>query len=283
MPVSREAGVDYHVVEIRDAEAVRTAVRRLNPEHVYHLAGISTVGAGWKQPLQTYEVNVIGTHNLFDAVMNASGPARILNVSTAQVYAPSSQKLTEDSPLRPANPYAASKAMAELFAFQYQGRDGGIITARAFNHSGAEQSPDYVLPAIAKQFAEIEAGLCPPKVSLGNLEVKRDFTDVRDVVRAYRWLLARGKLGEVYNVCSGTAVALSDIVGMFQAMVGVEVTIDRDPSKVRSQDVPETCGDPAKIHADTGWKPEIPLEQTIRDLLDYWRLRCRSQGGMLAP
>jgi GDP-4-dehydro-6-deoxy-D-mannose reductase len=279
---SREPGVEYHSVEIRDFERVRAIVRELIPDHIYHLAGISNVDAAWRQPLQTYEVNLFGAHNLFDAAMNAPSPPRILNVSTSQVYAPSSRILTENSPVGPDNPYAASKAMAELLVSQYRGRDaGGIITARSFNHTGPGQPPHYVLPSIAKQFAEIESELRPPRLSLGNLEVKRDFTDVRDVIRAYCMLLEGGRTGEVYNVCSGTAVALSEIVRMFQAISGIEVTIDRDPNKVRSKDATEICGDPTKIHADTGWQREVPLETTIKDLLDYWRSRCRSRDPAL--
>jgi len=271
-----ETGIDYHCVDIRDAQGIREVLQRTNPEQIYHLAGVSTVDAATRQPSQAYETNVIGTHNVFDAAMNAQCPPRILNVSTAQVYAPSARKLTEDSRLGPENPYAASKAMAEMLTYQYRGRQkGGITTARSFNHTGPGQSPAYILPAIAKQFAEIESGLRLPRLSLGNLEVKRDFTDVRDVVRAYWMLLMHGKAGEIYNVCSGTAVALSDIVEMFRVICDIKVTIDREPSRVRSKDAAEVSGDPAKIHADTGWEPEIPLEQTIRDLLHYWRMKCR--------
>ncbi len=275
---SKEAGVGYHSVEIRDFERVRAIVRELTPDHIYHLAGISNVEAAWRHPLQTYEVNLFGAHNLFDAAMNGASPPKILNVSTSQVYAPSSRILTENSLVGPDNPYAASKAMAELLVSQYRGCDaGGIITVRSFNHTGPGQSPHYVLPSIAKQFAEIESGVRPPRLSLGNLDVKRDFTDVRDVVRAYCMLLESGRVGEVYNVCSGTAVALSEIVRIFQAISGIVVTIDRDPNRIRSKDVAEVFGDPTKIQADTGWRREVPLEKTIKDLLDYWRTKCRSR------
>lgn len=283
-PASCETGIDYHVVNIRDADSIRAVVQQLNPDQIYHLAGISTVDAAKRQPSQAYEINVIGTHNVFDAAMSGQRPPRILNVSTAQVYAPSSRKLTETNPLGPDNPYAASKAMAEMLVYQYRGRDqGGIITARSFNHTGPGQSPAYVLPSMAKQFAEIESGLRPPRLGLGNLDLKRDFTDVRDVVRAYYLLLMHGRAGETYNVCSGIAVALSDIVEMFRAVCDIEVAIDREPSRVRSKDAAEVSGDPAKIHADTGWRPEIPLEKTIVDLLDYWRLQCRTQDTAVSP
>ena len=155
--------------------------------------------------------------------MSLPSPPRILNVSTSQVYACSSRPLREDSLIRPDNPYAASKAMAELLMVAYQRNEaGGIVTARAFNHTGPGQPPSFVLPSIAKQFAEIEAGLQPPKLTVGNIEVERDFTDIRDVVRAYCMLLDRGRTGEIYNVCSGSAVRLADIIQMFQSISGIK-------------------------------------------------------------
>lgn len=283
-PAVREPGVDYHRLDILDAEAVRAIVRQFQPDHIYHLAGVATMDGASRQPSLAYEVSVLGTHNLLDAAMNGPRPPRILYVSTSHVYGRSSRKLTEESPLGPANPYAASKAMAELLAFQYRGRDkGGVITVRSFSHTGPGQTPDYVFPNIAKQFAEIEAGLRPPKLILGNLNSKRDFSDIRDAVRAYCMVLEQARAGEVYNVCSGTAVALADIVEMFRALSNTKVEIVQDPSRVRSDEIPEICGDATKIHADTGWKPEISLEQTIKDLLDYWRLKCRSQGAAVSP
>jgi len=270
--------VQYHEVDIRDAERVRSVVREVNPEQIYHLAGITAVDISWMYPRLTYEVNVFGAQNLFDAAMSLSAPPRILNISTSQVYAPASGMLTEESPLRPDNPYAASKAMAELLVPQYpECATGGIITARPFNHTGCGQPPNFVLPSVAKQFAEIESGLRPPKVSLGNIAVARDFTDVRDVVRAYCLLLESGKTSEVYNVCSGTAILLSEIVGMFQTLSGIDVTIEVDPNKVRANEVAEIYGDPGKLQAETGWRRQIPLGKTVEDMLNYWRSQCRSR------
>jgi GDP-4-dehydro-6-deoxy-D-mannose reductase len=270
--------VQYHEVEIRDAERVRSLVREVNPDQIYHLAGITAVDASWTHPRLTYEVNVFGAQNVFDAAMNLPAPPRILNVSTSQVYAPACGILTEESRLRPDNPYAASKAMAELLVFQYRDRaPGGIITARSFNHTGCGQPPNFVLPSIAKQFAEIELGLRPPKLNLGNIAVRRDFTDVRDVVRAYCMLLEKGRTSEVYNVCSGTAVLVSDIIKMFQAISGIDITIEIDADKVRPREVAEIYGDPGKLQADTGWHRQIPLKKTVEDMLNYWRSQCRSR------
>lgn len=278
---SREPGVQYHEVEIRDAERVGSLVREVSPQQIYHLAGITAVDVSWADPRLTYEVNVFGAQNLFDAAMNLAEPPRILNVSTSQVYAPAYGILTEESLLRPDNPYAASKAMAELLVFQY--RDcppAGIVTARSFNHTGCGQPPNFVLPSIAKQFAEIESGLRPPRLNVGNIAVKRDFTDVRDVVRAYCMLLENGRTGEAYNVCSGTAVSISYIIEMFQAMSGIEVTIEISADKVRPREVAEIYGDSGKLQADTGWRSQIPLERTVQDMLNYWRSQCRTRDSI---
>jgi GDP-4-dehydro-6-deoxy-D-mannose reductase len=280
---AHEPGVQYHEVDIRDAEMVRSVVREANPDRIYHLAGITAVGVSWANPRLTYEVNVLGAQNLFDAAMNLPVPPRILNISTSQVYAPAQGILTEESPLRPDNPYAASKAMAELLAFQYLDRaPGGIITARSFNHTGSGQPPSFVLPSIAKQFAEIESGFRPPKLNLGNIALKRDFTDVRDVVRAYGLLLEKGRTSEVYNVCSGVPVLISDIIDTLQAITGINVTIEIGADKVRPKEVAEIYGDPGRLQSDTGWRRQISLERTVEDVLNYWRSQSRNQDA-IAP
>jgi GDP-4-dehydro-6-deoxy-D-mannose reductase len=272
-----EPDVDYYEVDIRDRDAVRSVVQKVEPNQIYHLAGISTVDASWSNPQLTYEVNVFGANNLFNAAMSLPSPPRILNVSTSQIYAPSSRPLSEDSLLRPDNPYAASKAMAELLVVGYQRQEaGGVVTARAFNHTGPGQPPNFVLPSMAKQFAEIEAGLQPPQLTVGNIEVKRDFTDIRDVVRAYCMLLDKGTSGEIYNVCSGSAIRLADIIQMFESISGTKVNIETDASRVRPNDVPLICGDPKKIREATGWSPQISLPGTMVALLDYWRSRIAS-------
>lgn len=269
---TNQPDVEYFAVDIRDTEAVQVTVRDLRPDHIYHLAGISTVDASWENPRLTYEVNVIGAHNLFEAAMELPTPARILNVSTSQLYAPSDEPLHEDSPVRPNNPYAASKAMAELLVAEFRGRPvGGVITARPFNHTGPGQTTQFVLSSIAKQFAEIERGVRPAQLTLGNVDVERDFTDVRDVVRAYWMLLAKGRLDEVYNVCSGSLVCLRDIVDLFQESAKISVSISSDAKLMRSSDMPRVCGACDKLRRETGWHPEIPLRRTVEDLLEYWR------------
>jgi GDP-4-dehydro-6-deoxy-D-mannose reductase len=268
----QEPGVDYYELDIRRADEVHSIVRKVSPTHIYHLAGISAVDVSWIDPRLTFEVNVLGASNLFEAAMGLASTPRILNVSTSQVYASSDAILTENSQVNPENPYAASKAIAELLRVQYRKcADGGIITARSFNHTGPGQTPNFVLPSIAKQFAEMEAGLRPPKLTVGNIEVKRDFMDVRDVVQAYSALLDKGRTNEVYNVCSGSAHRLADVIGKFEAISGITVQIDTDPARLRSNEISQILGDSTKMRAETGWNPQIPLDKTLRDLLDYWR------------
>jgi GDP-4-dehydro-6-deoxy-D-mannose reductase len=272
----QEPGVDYCKVDIRNSHDIRAVVLAANPNQIYHLAGISSVAASWNNPRLAFDVNVVGSYNVFEAAMSLPSPPRILNVSTSQLYARSDAALTETSLLDPDNPYAATKAMAELLVVQYQkSMSGGIITARAFNHTGPGQLPSFALPSFAKQLAEMEAGLIPPVLKVGNINVKRDFTDVRDVVLAYWELLNKGTIGEVYNVCSGRAVLLADLVKELRKNCSVAIKIDVEPALFRPSEVPQMVGDPGKIQRVTGWSPKVPLESTLKDLLAYWRTRIR--------
>jgi len=278
--VEPTTAVRFYQVDIRKPDDVRSVVREVRPAEMYHLAGVSAVDLSWRSPSLTFDVNVVGAYNLFEAAMDLSTPPRILNVSTSQVYAPSTSALTETSFVRPDNPYAASKAMAELLSVQYRKAEvGGIITARSFNHSGPGQQTDFVLPSVAKQFAEIEAGVMPPRLAVGNIEVERDFADVRDVVRAYCALIEKGRTGEVYNVCSGSAVRLSDVICKFEEICETKVTVEADPLRLRPNEVPRIVGDYTKIMKQTGWSPQVSLDKMLRDLLGYWRGTPVSKGS----
>lgn len=269
---TQEPGVDYCQADIQKSDDIQAVVQEASPHQIYHLAGISSVPDSWKDPRLTFDVNVIGSYNVFDAAMRLPSPPRILNVSTSQVYAPSDAALLETSPMGPDNPYAASKAMAELLAVQYRKfTKGGIITARAFNHTGPGQSTTFALSSFARQLAEMEAGLRPPLLKVGNINVKRDFTDVRDVVVAYYELLEKGAVGEAYNVCSGRTILLADLVKELQNNCSVAVRMEIDPARVRLSEVPKIVGDAGKLHKTTGWLQKIPLEKTLKDLLAYWR------------
>jgi len=280
VPARHDSDVNYCVADIRNADDTAAAIRAANPDQVFHLAGVSSIAASWNDPRRALEVNVIGSYNVFEAAMRQPSPPRILNVSTAQVYAPSDVALKETSPTSPDNPYAATKAMAELLMVQHQGsRSGGIVTVRAFNHTGPGQSPAYVLPSFAKQLAEMEAGLCAPVLKVGNIQVKRDFTDVRDVVVAYCELLAKGKTGEVYNVCSGRAVLLADLVRELQENCSVAIEIEADPKRLRAREPALMVGDPGKIMRETNWTPRISLQSSLKDLLVYWRARVKAESA----
>ena len=265
-------GVHSYEVDIRNANDVRSALHEFSPNYLYHLAAISSVEASWTSPRLTYEINVFGTLNVFEAAMILPSPPKILHISTAQAYAQNASPLNEASPLGPSNPYAASKVMSEFLSVQFSRFSaGGIVTARSFNHTGPGQSADFVLSSIAKQLVEIEAGSRNPKLSLGNIHVRRDFTDVRDVVQAYCLLLEKGRANETYNVCSGRAWSIKEIVAELERISGINIEIEIDPAKCRAGEAAEVRGDPAKIHAHTRWRPTIPLKVTLHDLLNYWR------------
>ena len=272
----QEGGVEYCKADIRNSDDVGAIVRAVNPNGIFHLAGVSSIAESWTNPRLAFDVNVAGTFNLFESAMRLPCPPRILNVSTGQVYAQSDAALEETAPLGPDNPYAATKAMAELLAVQYrQSTSGGIITARAFNHTGPGQLPSFALPSFAKQLAEMESGIIPPVLKVGNIKVKRDFTDVRDVVVAYCQLLEKAKNGGIYNVCSGHAVLLVDVLKELQTHCSVKVELEVDPARVRSNDIPQVLGDPSKIQRETGWRSQVPLKTTLRELLAYWRRKIR--------
>jgi GDP-4-dehydro-6-deoxy-D-mannose reductase len=286
---SGEAGEEraemaFYPADIRDRDKVRSVIQEFKPDHIYHLAAISAVGDSWQLPRLTYEVNVFGTLNVFEAAINLPSPPKILNISTAQVYARSSAPLSETSSVSPENPYAASKLMAEFLNVQCcRHAECGIVTARSFNHTGPGQSADFVLSSIAKQFVEMELGQRERKLSVGNTHVRRDFTDVRDVVAAYVLLMRKGRPSEIYNVCSGRAISIKAVIEEFECISGIKVEIDTHPGKRRIGDAEEVCGNPAKIQAATGWKPVIPLKTTLLDLLGYWRLALHQSSPQKAP
>jgi GDP-4-dehydro-6-deoxy-D-mannose reductase len=266
------AGTDVEV-DITDSEQVRDAFRRAAPEVIYHLAAASHVGTSWSAPVDVLRVNAEGSLNVFLAALEA-GVQRVLLIGSAEEYGhitPDLLPVREDTPLRPVSPYGASKAAAEMLASHaFHGRGLEVVCVRAFNHLGPGQSAALVASAIAKQVAEAErAG--GGVVRTGDLTPRRDFTDVRDVVRAYRLLVERGAPGEAYNVCSGVDVAIQDVADHLAASSSVPVTFELDPERLRPVDVPVVRGDNGKLRAATGWAPEIPLEKTLAEVLDWWR------------
>jgi GDP-4-dehydro-6-deoxy-D-mannose reductase len=260
--------------DLLDAEAVCEAIRGEAPDAVYHLGGWSDVGSSWEHPLEAFRVNAEGTLNVLQACRDLG--ARVLVVSSADVYgkvALAELPLTEESPLRPVTPYAASKIAADHLAQQaWLGYGIEAFRVRAFNHLGPGQTNHFVCPALAERIAlnELEGG---EEVTVGNLTPRRDFTDVRDVVRAYRLLIQSGQPGEAYNVCSGEDIAIAELADRLVAMADRPMRLEGDPALQRPVDVPVLRGDYTKIEKTTGWKPLIPLEDTLRDVLEEWRVR----------
>ena len=273
--------LDHHgdpPVDITDAECVTAAIELARPDAVYHLAGWADVGASWKDPRSVLRVNGEGTLNVLEACRSA-GVARVLAVASADVYGVVSQDelpLDELAPLRPTSPYAASKLAAEAVAQQaFLGHGVHVIRVRPFNHLGPGQSEHFVAPALAARIARAERD-GGDAIPVGNLATRRDYTDVRDIVRAYRRLVEDGVPGEVYNVCSGHDLAIQDLADHLVSMATRHIELRIDPELLRPVDLPVLRGDASKVAAATGWAPQIPIEQTLADLLDDLRARVRA-------
>lgn len=265
-------------VDITDRPALDEALAAAAPDAVYHLAAASNVGSSWGAPVEVLRINAEGTLNLLLAC-EAAGVDRVLAVGSAEEYGkvdPADLPLKETAPLRPVTPYGASKVAADYLALQaFLGRGQAVVRVRPFNHLGPSQSGRFVASALAEQVARNEhRGL--DVVLAGDLSPRRDFTDVRDVVRAYRLLVVDGEPGEVYNVCSGVDVAISEVAEHLVGRADRPMRIELDPERLRPAELPVLRGDCTKLRDATGWTPSVPLEETLDDLLDWWRARIAS-------
>jgi GDP-4-dehydro-6-deoxy-D-mannose reductase len=265
----------YERVDLTDRDAVRAAIASMKPERVFHLAAAASVARSWQAPAEVVDANVGGSLNLLEALRLEAPEAALLVACSGEEYGPPQQlPVDECHVLRPQNPYATSKAMVDLLAASYADAHGmRVIRTRAFNHTGPGQSDTYVVGAFARQIAEAEVSQPADGkavIATGNLDVLRDFSDVRDVVRAY-WLALERCEGGVYNVCSGRATAVSDILTDLAAHSPLEVERRTDPSRLRNNEVMEIRGSHEKLTDATGWQPEIELTDTLRDTLDWWR------------
>ncbi len=258
----------WSAVDLLDRDAVREALAGAAPSVIYHCAGVADVHASWHSPARALRVNVLGTEHLLAAARELNLSCPVVVTSSALVYRPSARAIAETDPVAPSSPYGVSKLGQELVARQSYGR---VIVARAFNHAGPRQDASYVTSAFARQLAEIEAGAREPVLLVGNLDSRRDITDVRDTVRAYRLLAAHGRPDRPYNVCSGRAYRVGDLLEILLGRTRTRVQVTPDPTRTRPHDNPIVLGDPSRIAADTGWRAEIPIERTLADLLDYWR------------
>jgi GDP-4-dehydro-6-deoxy-D-mannose reductase len=271
-PHDRElSGAAWLQLDVTHAESVRAAVEEARPEVVYHLAGQASVSGSFADPLGTWDVNATGTLRLAEAL---PAGARLLLASSAEVYGDvpeGEQPIREDRPPRPSSPYGGSKAAAEVAALQATLAGGAqAVIARSFNHTGPGQDARFAIPGFARQLARIAAGEAEPVIRVGNLEARRDLLDVRDVVRAYRLLAERGEPGAAYNVCSGRARSIREVLDELVEISGVDARVEVDPRRVRPVDLPLLQGDPSRLGA-LGWAPEVPLRRTLADLLEHER------------
>jgi GDP-4-dehydro-6-deoxy-D-mannose reductase len=272
-----------YTVDLNDPDAIAAAIREIRPDAVFHLAAQAAVQQSWADRGRTVTNNVLAQLYLIEALLAAGLKPRFLAVGSADEYGlvrPDELPVRESNPLRPNSPYAVSKIGQDMLAYQYfLTHSLPVLRVRPFNHLGPGQSDLFVAGSFARQIAEIEAGRREPVLQVGNLEAKRDFTDVRDVVRAYWLLVQRGTPGEVYNIGSGRSLAVSSLLEQLLALSPARIDLRVDPARLRPSDIPDLVCDYSKIQTEVGWQPTIPFERTIRDLLDYWRSRTAAGGG----
>ncbi|WP_027087817.1 GDP-mannose 4,6-dehydratase [Cohnella panacarvi] len=268
---------ELHLVEceLRDPFSVETLIQSEKPDYIFHLAAQSFVPTSWNSPMDTIANNIAGQLNLLEAVRRYDVPARIQIACSSEEYGhveSHEAPIRETNPLRPLSPYAISKVAQDYLGYQYFKSYGlRVVRTRTFNHTGPRRGEQFVTSNFAKQIADIEKGLKPPVIYVGNLEAKRDFTDVRDVVRAYWLALEKGAPGEAYNIASGTCWSIADMLRLLLSFSEVKIEIRQDPARMRPSDVELLLGNYDLFHDATGWSPEIPFERTMEDLLNYWR------------
>ena len=261
--------------DLRDAAAVQGVLAEIRPDFIFHLAAQSFVPASWRAPSETLTTNLLGQTNIFEAVRVLELDPVIQIAGSSEEYGlvlPDEVPIKETNPLRPLSPYAVSKVAQDLLAYQYFKSYGlKTIRTRGFNHTGPRRGEVFVTSNFAKQIASIEAGLREPVIHVGNLDAQRDFTDVRDMVRAYWLAVIKATPGEVYNLASGQTVTIRELLDRLLALSDTEVDVQVDPERLRPSDVEILLGDFSKFRSETGWEPTIPFDQTLKDTLDYWR------------
>jgi GDP-4-dehydro-6-deoxy-D-mannose reductase len=269
--------VELIEADLKDMTSLEACLAEARPDRIFHLAAQSYVPASWKCPAETFAINAIGQVNLFEALRRLALSPRIQVAGSSEEYGqvfPHEVPMKETNPLRPLSPYAVSKVAQDLLGFQYfMSYQLPIVRTRGFNHTGPRRGEVFVTSALARQIAEIEKGRREPVIRVGNLEAKRDFSDVRDIAAAYWLSLEKGVPGEVYNIGSGVARSIGELLDSLLSLSTVKVRVEVDPARLRPSDVPILLADSSKFASLTGWQPKIPFEQTLRDLLDYWRAR----------
>jgi GDP-4-dehydro-6-deoxy-D-mannose reductase len=269
--------ITTHICDIRDATAMYELIRDLKPDRIYHLAAQSFVPMSWVAPSETITTNVIGQTNLFEAVRAVGCPTLIQVAGSSEEYGmvlPEEAPIKEENPLRPLSPYGVSKVAQDLLGYQYhQSYNMHIVRTRGFNHTGPRRGDVFATSNFAKQIAEIEKGRHEPVIYVGNLNAVRDFSDVRDTVVGYYLALEKGKPGDVYNVATGKGYKISEMLDILLSFSKVKIETRPDPKRMRPSDVELLLGDATKLRTETGWEPKYKFEQTMKDLLEYWRSR----------
>lgn len=271
-----EEKLQLYPLDLLDREKVKEVVSKVRPNFIFHLAALTSPAQSFKDPASFFTTNISAQLNVFDSLIESGLlDTRVLITSSAEVYGmvkPGDLPVDEETPLRPASPYAVSKIAQDYLGLQYfLSNKLQVIRVRPFNHVGPRQSPDFVVASFAKQIADIEKGEVTPVIKVGNLDAKRDFTDVRDMVKAYELIINKGEIGEVYNIGSGKSHQIKEILEKLLSMSQKEIEIEIDPSRLRPSDVPDIVADSLKLKSLTGWSTEIPLEQTLKDTLDFFR------------
>jgi GDP-4-dehydro-6-deoxy-D-mannose reductase len=276
-----EDKINLHECDIKDAVSVQNMLKKVKPNYIFHLAAQSFVPTSWHAPAETLNTNIIGEVNLFEAVRDLGLDPIIQVTGSSEEYGLVDEKelpITEENTLRPLSPYAVSKIAQDFLGYQYYKSYGiRVIRTRAFNHTGPRRGEVFVVSNFAKQIAEIEAKIKEPVIKVGNLKSKRDFTDVRDMVKAYWLAVENCEPGEVYNISSGKATSIKEILNKLIKMSEVEISVAKDPERMRPSDVNVLVGDSTKFREITGWKPEIPFQKTLEDTLNYWREKVKRQ------
>jgi len=269
--------------DVRDRQALDRTLSEANPDVVFHLAAVASVSQSERDPAQTIETNITGSCNLLNAVKDNAPKARIVMISSAEVYGKVTSEqlpLREEAPVEPINLYGVTKASVELLSklcIAAYGMD--IVILRPFNHLGPRQSPSFVSADFASQIAKIEMGLVPPRIEVGELTVERDFTDVRDMVKGYLAAAEKGRTGDIYNLCSGESYKIENVLDILISFAEVPIELYQEPAKRRASEVPILVGTADKFEQATGWFSETPLATTLLDTLDYWREKVRSTNG----
>jgi GDP-4-dehydro-6-deoxy-D-mannose reductase len=272
IPWHRQAGAGVRQVDVLDRDAVRRAIAEDRPAQLFHLAGAPHVGDSWRNCLPTLQVNVLGTHHLLEAIRAEHPTCRVLIVTSGMIYKPGPGALDEDAALVPSNPYGLSKLAQDQLARVASSQDGlEVVVARPFNHVGPGQDPSFAIASFCRQIAMIEAGLMPADMRVGNLEARRDLTDVRDVVAAYIRIMDAATRGTAMNVCSGRAYRMGDLLDTLRALAVVPITTSTDPERMRPSDIPVLLGSHERLTHELGWSPTIPIEVTLADTLAWWR------------